>query len=536
MRYLILFFLSVAFLFSSFAQNNSKPKDKIPLTERNLLLNIYSRNISYNPNFTHAIQKFTASRWGREWGSEGLWEGVTVKLVQNEPHVVGLNISEWTVRSLNELFQVFPYLEELVLADLHSFEISNEDLVYIPKYLKKLTVYFSKGFYKDLEKIQSLEELTLIGGVYSCSDVDDFKYGNITNLNNLRRLRLHDFSIKFMPKMNHTLQKLEEIQIQNSYIRDEEIDVIVGFKNLKVLVIRENRQESFKITTVLPKLFQLKNLKVLDLYGLGMEEALPDISNIPQLFYFNIGKNSIVGGIPDAYINNSFGMTIVSDNSLSRDKTLLYFSSVENLRVRKNDSLEAEVICKLTQNEVVEYVNTCSSSYYEQYINGKLIRAPWFKIRTTNGIVGWVWAGFLKRMEFYDIQDYSSYESVDDKIFEITKYSILRDKNKPTQCGFKYSIKIRNNGARYFYGDLVLYIEPTSTNIHGKKYGIVLKKDTFINSKEEISLEDVETKLFFPSEGEYFVRFMLYENGNQYTPYINNNIMESGIVYILGMT
>ena len=78
-----------------------------------------------------------------------------------------------------------------------------------------------------------------------------------------------------------------------------------------------------------------------------------------------------------------------------------YFSWVDNLRIRATPSPDGKVIGSLVEGERVHYIFELDSPirYYKSELRGKTFEAPWMKIKTGKGLVGYVWGAGLKKVD-----------------------------------------------------------------------------------------------------------------------------------------
>lgn len=79
---------------------------------------------------------------------------------------------------------------------------------------------------------------------------------------------------------------------------------------------------------------------------------------------------------------------------------VFYVSKVRNLRLRENPDLQAKVIKLLGICEKIEYIET-SQTCYTVESDGEKITAPWIKVITKDGAMGWIWSGFASKLVRY---------------------------------------------------------------------------------------------------------------------------------------
>ena len=76
------------------------------------------------------------------------------------------------------------------------------------------------------------------------------------------------------------------------------------------------------------------------------------------------------------------------------------FVTIEGLKVRRDPSLQGEVLGQLPLFEQVYFMNEVTDSTYQINLGYETADEPWVRIRTTNGIEGWVYGAgvhFYKR-------------------------------------------------------------------------------------------------------------------------------------------
>lgn len=76
--------------------------------------------------------------------------------------------------------------------------------------------------------------------------------------------------------------------------------------------------------------------------------------------------------------------------------------NVDKLRVRKGPGKAAEVISELAENTVVTDLKEASKELAEATLRGVKHKAPWIKIRTADGIEGWIFGGAATPMKSGD--------------------------------------------------------------------------------------------------------------------------------------
>lgn len=125
-------------------------------------------------------------------------------------------------------------------------------------------------------------------------------------------------------------------------------------------------------------------------------------------YYWDIQKNNpttalkmIKDALEDGNINNRDVKGVIEDYKADLERrtgatgeidpdATMYRSSVDNLRLRSDSSVDGEVLGSLALNEVVELLETGP----DDTING--IDSSWLKVKNQSGIEGWVFGGYLE--------------------------------------------------------------------------------------------------------------------------------------------
>ena len=87
-----------------------------------------------------------------------------------------------------------------------------------------------------------------------------------------------------------------------------------------------------------------------------------------------------------------------------------YYSWVENLRVRAAPNLDskrqgAKFVDVLDEGEKVTFLGEKSSETFEVKLRGRTMNAPFYKVRTKKGEIGWIFAGALSSFPI-DVEHY----------------------------------------------------------------------------------------------------------------------------------
>ena len=84
-----------------------------------------------------------------------------------------------------------------------------------------------------------------------------------------------------------------------------------------------------------------------------------------------------------------------------------FYAWVDNLRVRAVPGLKrkAEIVDILDEGEKVTYLGEISPETYEVKLRGRTMNAPFFKVRTKKGKIGWIFAGALSSFPI-DVEHY----------------------------------------------------------------------------------------------------------------------------------
>ncbi|MEL7020598.1 MAG: SH3 domain-containing protein [Bacteroidota bacterium] len=66
---------------------------------------------------------------------------------------------------------------------------------------------------------------------------------------------------------------------------------------------------------------------------------------------------------------------------------------VDQLRIRSTPGTKGAVLGKLKEHESLEYLGEETVDLHETSLRGKTVKAPWIKVKTENGITGWIFGG-----------------------------------------------------------------------------------------------------------------------------------------------
>lgn len=103
-----------------------------------------------------------------------------------------------------------------------------------------------------------------------------------------------------------------------------------------------------------------------------------------------LATSTVVAELPE-------GVTITETN--------LYVSTVDNLRIRETPELNGNVIGKIMRFEEVEYRGEKSTTQTSLEVDGDQISAPWIKVKTKQGVEGWIWGGLSEKIYKYKNQN-----------------------------------------------------------------------------------------------------------------------------------
>ena len=138
----------------------------------------------------------------------------------------------------------------------------------------------------------------------------------------------------------------------------------------------------------------------------GLTGSLPSEITAP-LWYCNVSGTKINGTIPDIsrirwFLCDETRIDITQqkmpDTRGEAADSVVYYSTVDNLRIRTTPDLKGEIVGKLSKYELSEYLWETTETATQLVVDGKNVSSPWHKIRTLDGTVGWVWGGFTKEM------------------------------------------------------------------------------------------------------------------------------------------
>ncbi len=89
-----------------------------------------------------------------------------------------------------------------------------------------------------------------------------------------------------------------------------------------------------------------------------------------------------------------------SSNLKEKKEPTEYYAWVDKLRVRKDSNMNKKnkTISSLDEGEKIFYTGIKTKAIFEAKLRGRNMRAPLFKIKTSNDKIGWVFAGALSIM------------------------------------------------------------------------------------------------------------------------------------------
>ena len=179
-------------------------------------------------------------------------------------------------------------------------------------------------------------------------------------------------------------------------------------------------------------------------------------------------KNSTSG-------NKSEDNNVESSNQQENEvKDNYYYTTVDNLSVRRYPSLDAKRISSLDEGVRVTYLGSESANVISVKLRGKQTTGPFYFIRTASGKEGWVYSGALSSTPVY-VEDYdaivafSTYGSFED---DPLYYSLQRWEDFGIKVIFKTDnfseVNIRNNQGK------IIDVENIRKIAKEWDYGVVL--------------------------------------------------------------
>ena len=179
-------------------------------------------------------------------------------------------------------------------------------------------------------------------------------------------------------------------------------------------------------------------------------------------------KNSTSG-------NKSEDNNVESSNQQENEvKDNYYYTTVDNLSVRRYPSLDAKRISSLDEGVRVTYLGSESANVISVKLRGKQTTGPFYFIRTASGKEGWVYSGALSSTPVY-VEDYdaivafSTYGSFED---DPLYYSLQRWEDFGIKVIFKTDnfseVNIRNNQGK------IIDVENIRKIAQEWDYGVVL--------------------------------------------------------------
>ena len=179
-------------------------------------------------------------------------------------------------------------------------------------------------------------------------------------------------------------------------------------------------------------------------------------------------KNSTSG-------NKSEDNNVESSNQQENEvKDNYYYTTVDNLSVRRYPSLDAKRISSLDEGVRVTYLGSESANVISVKLRGKQTTGPFYFVRTASGKEGWVYSGALSSTPVY-VEDYdaivafSTYGSFED---DPLYYSLQRWEDFGIKVIFKTDnfseVNIRNNQGK------IIDVENIRKIAKEWDYGVVL--------------------------------------------------------------
>ena len=173
--------------------------------------------------------------------------------------------------------------------------------------------------------------------------------------------------------------------------------------------------------------------------------------------------------------NKSEDNNVESSNQQENEvKDNYYYTTVDNLSVRRYPSLDAKRISSLDEGVRVTYLGSESANVISVKLRGKQTTGPFYFIRTASGKEGWVYSGALSSTPVY-VEDYdaivafSTYGSFED---DPLYYSLQRWEDFGIKVIFKTDnfseVNIRNNQGK------IIDVENIRKIAKEWDYGVVL--------------------------------------------------------------
>ena len=203
-----------------------------------------------------------------------------------------------------------------------------------------------------------------------------------------------------------------------------------------------------------------------------------------------IFKNSTSG-------NKSEDYNVESSNQQENEvKDNYYYTTVDNLSVRRYPSLDAKRISSLDEGVRVTYLGSESANVISVKLRGKQTTGPFYFIRTASGKEGWVYSGALSSTPVY-VEDYdaivafSTYGSFED---DPLYYSLQRWEDFGIKVIFKTDnfseVNIRNNQGK------IIDVENIRKVANDWGYGVILfskgkKSKLIVNYDLDYDLDNI---------------------------------------------
>ena len=173
--------------------------------------------------------------------------------------------------------------------------------------------------------------------------------------------------------------------------------------------------------------------------------------------------------------NKSEDNNVESSNQQENEvKDNYYYTTVDNLSVRRYPSLDAKRISSLDEGVRVTYLGSESANVISVKLRGKQTTGPFYFVRTASGKEGWVYSGALSSTPVY-VEDYdaivafSTYGSFED---DPLYYSLQRWEDFGIKVIFKTDnfseVNIRNNQGK------IIDVENIRKIAKEWDYGVVL--------------------------------------------------------------
>lgn len=143
--------------------------------------------------------------------------------------------------------------------------------------------------------------------------------------------------------------------------------------------------------------FHLSTILVFVLTTLALSACMQSTAN---------DQNTIEKDMKDAStVVNQTDSSNIAKNSPSKGQTA--YILVNNLRLRQNHDLKSKVIAMLKEGEEVIYLGEVSENEEEVELRGEKKSAPFYRVKTQKGNIGWAYGGALSfKAEAPEVEGY----------------------------------------------------------------------------------------------------------------------------------